>query len=95
MSESLGTAFLVLMVGMITVFVVLLLVVLSGQLLIRLVNRFLPAPSNDYGLVARKAPFQTVSSSSTSSSKIAALVAAVDIVTKGKGKITKIEKLDK
>lgn len=40
MEQSLSSAFTLLTVGMITVFLILGLVVLAGQVLIRLVNRF-------------------------------------------------------
>ena len=43
MTESLHSALIVLLIGMITVFVVLSLVVLTGKLLIYLVNEFGPA----------------------------------------------------
>lgn len=43
MTPELSSAFTLLAIGMITVFVVLLLVVITGNILIRLVNRFSPA----------------------------------------------------
>lgn len=74
-------------IGMITVFVVLVLVVLSGNLLIALVNKYIPEEEPK--------PLRSVASESSTaleSNKISAIVAAVDWLTKGKGKITKIEK---
>lgn len=71
--------------GMITVFVILGLVVVVGNLLIGFVNRFVPAPVADPDRPA---------SGSLESKKIAAITAAVEFVTMGKGKITEIKKLD-
>jgi Na+-transporting methylmalonyl-CoA/oxaloacetate decarboxylase gamma subunit len=75
-------------IGMITVSIVLTLVVLCGNLLINLVNKYIPEEE--------QRPLQTTtiqtSSSSIESKKLSAIVAAVDWATKGKGKITKIEK---
>jgi Na+-transporting methylmalonyl-CoA/oxaloacetate decarboxylase gamma subunit len=64
------------LIGMITVFFILSLVVLTGQLLIYLVNRFTPTPppipNEDEG-------------------DLAAIIAAVDIITEGKGRIESIK----
>lgn len=76
MSTELSTALTLLAIGMITVFVVLLLVVVTGNLLIRLVNKL---PNKE-----AKGPI--------SSKEIAVLSAAVEIFTQGKGRITKIDK---
>ncbi len=76
--DQLSTAFTLLGVGMITVFVVLSLVVLTGNLLIRMVNALnadSPGPTSDDDKGA-----------------IAAITAAVEIVTHGTGRITKIER---
>ncbi len=70
--------------GMITVFTILGLVVVVGNLLIGFVNRFAPASE----------PSQSTSSSRLDSKKIAALTAAVEMFTRGRGKITDIKKLD-
>ncbi len=77
---ALYTALTLLLIGMITVFVVLFLVVSVGNLLIYFVNRYLPAD-------------QGPTDSSISSKKVAVVTAAVEAVTQGKGVITKIEKL--
>jgi oxaloacetate decarboxylase (Na+ extruding) subunit gamma len=75
------TAMLLLAVGMITVFAVLALVVITGQALIRIVNfsvgKVEPPPGN-----AGEGPDK---------SRIAAIVAIVDALTGGKGKVEKIE----
>jgi len=78
---ELNTALNLLFIGMITVFVVLLLVYGTGNLLIRIVN-FLSTDNEDGtpdGDISKK--------------KIAVLNAAVEAFTEGKGMITQIEKL--
>ncbi len=73
MDTEFSTALSLMAIGMITVFVVLLLVVITGNILIRLVNRF-------------------EKSETIATSKVAAISAAVETFTGGKGHITKIEK---
>ena len=80
MTDNLESALSLLLIGMITVFLVLLLVVLIGNLLIRLTNQFSVAES------------KTISNE-IDSRKIAAITAAVEIVTEGKVRIDKIEKV--
>lgn len=73
--------------GMSTVFFILILVVLLGNLIIRVTNRFAPAPlastANSDG-----------NKSGIESSKLAAIISAVEISTKGKGKVVSVQKLD-
>lgn len=78
-------AFTLLLIGMITVFVVLLLVVAVGNLLIFFVNKYLPSthPKPD------DSPLGTISHP-----KLAVLSAVVEQVTEGRGNITKIEKIN-
>jgi oxaloacetate decarboxylase gamma subunit len=68
-------AFYLMVMGMITVFVILSLVVIVGKLLIRLVNFFTPP-----------------SKSTPDPEVVAALTAAVEVFTEGKGRIIRIEK---
>ncbi|UZR93501.1 OadG family protein [Chondrinema litorale] len=89
MEGNFGTAFMLLLVGMITVFSVLFFVVLLGKALIRLVN----ALHKEIPVAAKPVRNQTNSQQLTPN-KLAALVAAVDVVTVGKGHITSIEKID-
>ncbi len=93
MDQELARALLILGVGMITVFFILGLVVLSGKLLIRIVNRFFPPASIKSPLneVTNTRPSQT--SRQQNKKQLAAIVAAVDILTAGKGKIKNIEKV--
>ncbi len=85
--SDLGLALQMLGVGMITVFVILSLVVIIGNLIIRFVNKYLPEE------VVNKV--QSVASQATglNPKKVAAIVSAVKTVTEGKGHVTKIEKL--
>lgn len=86
--EILNTALSLMLVGMITVFIILSLVVVIGNLVIRLTNRFIPeAP-----LAAGKSTVGNAGANKLSSKKLAAVVAAVDVLTHGKGSITSIEK---
>ena len=80
MENEISQALTLMGIGMITVFVVLSLVVVVGNVLIKIVNRFAPLQ-----VVASKEP-------EISNSKIAAITSAVEIITGGKGRITKIER---
>ena len=84
MSEDFNTALMLMAVGMITVFLILALIVLLGNGLILFINRFfpekIPEPRNS-------------GSKSIHPKKLAAIVAAVDLVTRGKGKVDTIKKL--
>ena len=72
-------------IGMLTVFFVLILVVLSGNVLISLVNKFVPEE-------APKVVTSRPAAGTFEKNKLTAVVAAVEWATKGKGRITKIEK---
>lgn len=80
MENEISQALTLLGIGMITVFVVLSLVVVVGNVLIKIVNRFAPLQE-----VALREP-------EISNSKIAAIISAVEIITGGKGRITKIDR---
>ncbi len=77
---EINTALNLLFIGMITVFVVLLLVYGTGNLLIRVVN-----------LLSKED--KESKNGHISNEKIAVLNAAVEAFTEGKGTITQIEKL--
>ena len=90
MPQDLNAALLVLVVGMTTVFVILCLVVLTGRLLIRLVNRYVPEQKLvRAGLtpLAESPPTEAIAPS-----VMAAIIAAVEQITEGKGSIRKIDK---
>ncbi len=83
--ENLSTAFMLMAVGMVTVFTILLVVILLGKVLTTLVNKYAPAEV--------QAPAKHSHSPAPIPGNIlAAITAAVNVVTQGKGKITKIEK---
>lgn len=84
MDEILNNAFSILLTGMITVLVILGLVVVVGNLLISITNKYWPLPQNSKinGIKPGLLPSGTV----------AAIVAAIDTITGGKGKVTKIER---
>lgn len=88
MSENFQEAFTLLGVGMVTVFIILLVVVLLGNGIILFVNRFYPD-------IIKSAEVDGNVSGALSVSKTAAIVAAVKMVTKGKGRVVKIEKHSK
>lgn len=84
--ENLETALLLMVVGMATVFAILLIVIYLGKLLISLVNKYapeeqLPAKQGDQSPVPIPGNI------------VAAITAAVNVVTQGKGKVAKIEKI--
>lgn len=85
MTDELRTAFLLMGVGMITVFIVLLCVVIVGKLLVRFVDQFVrivETPAQQSKEVSEIAP-----------AKIAAISSAIEVFTKGKGQITNIKKI--
>lgn len=85
--ENLETALLLMMVGMATVFVILLIVINLGKLLIALVNKYAPEEVVPVKQEAAKGP------TPIPGNIIAAISAAVNVVTQGKGKVTKVEKI--
>lgn len=86
--ENLNTALGLLVVGMVTVLIILSLVVLIGNLVIRLTNRFIPATAPLEG----KSENRGSAGKKTDSKKLAAIVAVVDAVTQGHGNVESIEK---
>ena len=85
--ENLETAFLLMVVGMSTVFVILLIVIYLGKLLISLVNKYAPEEVVSVKQTSSQAPVPIPGNI------LAAITAAVNVVTQGKGKVTKVEKL--
>lgn len=85
--SDLGLALQLMGIGMITVFIILALVVLIGNGIIRFVNKYLPEE------VSKKVQQVTNQAGEINRKKVAAIVSAVQIVTKGKGRVTDIEKL--
>jgi oxaloacetate decarboxylase gamma subunit len=85
--ENIQIALLLIIVGMTTVFAILLIVINLGKLLIYLVNKY--APEEDVPVK------QTVNEEQTSIPKniLEAITATVNVVTSNKGKVAKVEKL--
>lgn len=73
--------------GMSTVFFILIMVVVLGNLIIRITNKFTVAPL---------APTENANNakSEIDPAKLAAIVSAVQVTTFGKGKVTSIEKVN-
>lgn len=86
MEQNLGNAISIMLVGMATVFLILWLVVIIGNLIIRITNKYF---STSEPVKVQN----TIIQSGAEKSKIAAIFAAVDIATNGKGRITKITKV--
>jgi oxaloacetate decarboxylase (Na+ extruding) subunit gamma len=84
MEESMYFGTMLMAVGMTTVFTILALVVLGGKLTILVTNKLAPISES---VVVRR-----MSSTSIETAKIAAITAAVESVTQGKGKISEIKK---
>lgn len=85
--NEMGLALELLGVGMVTVFLILSLVVLLGQLIIRFVNRFMPVVDKAASLKV------AVAVSEINPKKIAAIVSAVNTVTDGAGKVSSIDRI--
>ena len=86
-NNAINEALQLLLVGMGTVFIILGLVVFMGRQLIGAVNRWMPEAAASTAGSSSPSP-----SSSIEPGVLAAIVAAVDIVTGGKGKVEHVEK---
>lgn len=91
--ENIETGLLLMVVGMTTVFAILLIVIYLGKGLIALVNKYAPEE-----VVVKKQAAAAVRTTAAQAGNIsgkttAAIVAAVSMVTGGQGKVTKIEKI--
>lgn len=82
--ENLNEALSLLAVGMIMVFIILSLVVVIGNVVIRLTNR--------YVAVMQKTDDGGVSAKSTHPKKLAVIAAVVDLITQGEGRVDSIQK---
>ena len=84
--ENLNIALLLMVVGMATVFAILLIVIYLGKGLIALVNKYAPEE-----VVPAKAAAS--GHAPVPGNILAAISAAVTVVTQGKGKVAKVEKI--
>lgn len=82
--QPINEAVSIMVVGIITVFFILFVIVFIGNLLIRLLNKYLPEVVVEPKLTP---------ANNNSEKTHAAIAAAIDLVTKGKGKITNITKI--
>lgn len=83
--ENIGTGLMLMVVGMATVFLILLIAIWISQFLITVVNKVAPEEE------PKKKP--ATSGASSDAGTMDAIKAAVDILTAGKGQVIKIEKL--
>lgn len=83
--ENIGTGLMLMVVGMATVFVILLIVIWLSQFLIKVVNKIAPEEE------VKKKP--AAGGPSTDAGAMDAIKSAVNILTAGKGQVIKIEKL--
>lgn len=90
--ENFQTGLLLLGVGMPTVFAVLLIVIYLGKAMIALVNKYAPEEVVVKKQVAAPAG-AAIQTGNLSNQDAAAIISAVSMVTGGKGKVTKIEKI--
>jgi len=88
--ENLPEAFKLLVVGMLTVFCILLIVIYFGKLLIALVNKYAPEE------IAKpaKAALKSTPSAAVDQQTMSIIQAAVSQLTGGKGKVSKVEKVN-
>ncbi len=86
--ENIGLGLMLMAVGMITVFVILLIVINLSKLLIAIVNKVAPEE-----VVVKKATTPSATQTVIAPSTMAAIKGAVNIVTGGKGKVMKVERI--
>ncbi|MDR1880123.1 MAG: OadG family protein [Tannerellaceae bacterium] len=93
--EHLRTGFLLMAVGMTTVFLILLLIIWMGKGLTALVNRYAPEEGGakkeppNVGLASGQ---ETKAAESGGKATVVAILSAVSLATGGRGKVIKIEK---
>lgn len=86
--ENIGLGLMLMAVGMITVFVILLIVINLSKLLIAIVNKVAPEE-----VVAKKNAPVSSAPAVIDPNTMAAIKGAVNIVTGGKGKVMKVERI--
>jgi len=84
--NEMGIALELLGVGMVTVFIILSLVVVIGNLIIRFVNKYITEDIKPESKISNHLVAEI------NSKKLAAIVSAVNLVTKGTGRVTNVEK---
>ena len=91
--ENIETGLLLMVVGMTTVFAILLIVIYLGKGLITLVNKYDPEEEIAKKQVATASPLAFAQSGAVGGQETAAIVSAISMVTGGKGRVVKIEKM--
>lgn len=86
--ENIETGLLLMVVGMVTVFLILLIVIYMSKGLIALVNKVAPEE-----VVVKKKSVPSAAPAVIDNNVMAAIKGAVSIVTNGKGKVVKVEKI--
>ncbi len=86
--ENIGLGLMLMAVGMITVFSILLIVIYLSRFLIAIVNKIAPEEA-----IVKKTGATESTPVVIDSNTMAAIKGAVNIVTGGKGKVMKVEKI--
>lgn len=86
--EYMSLGLMLMVVGMITVFAILLIVIWLSQLLIAIVNKVAPEE-----VVVKKKADAAPAPAVIDPNAMAAIKGAVNIVTNGKGKVMKVERI--
>ena len=88
MEDSMQIALMLMVVGMVTVFTILILVVLCSKLMIAIINRYFPEIT-----VAGTSP-QSFDGPMQDNKKVSVIIAAVEAITAGKGSVKEIKKIN-
>jgi oxaloacetate decarboxylase gamma subunit len=88
METNSGTALMLMVTGMLTVFTILFLVVLCSKIMIMIINRFFQE------LVDLEPAPHLLGGQTLDPKKVSVIISAVEAVTAGKGKIQEIKKID-
>lgn len=86
--ENIGLGLMLMAVGMITVFIILLIVINLSKLLIAVVNKVAPEE-----VITKKTAKASAPPVAIDPNTMAAIKGAVNVVTGGKGKVMKVEKI--
>lgn len=86
--ENIGIALQLMVVGMVTVFIILFIVIQLGKLLISVVNKVAPEEAPAQARQTKTATVATVDAST-----MAIIQAAVAQITGGKGSVKKVERV--
>lgn len=81
--ENIGFGIMLMVVGIVTVFAILVIIIYIAKALVKFVNKYIPEDT----------PAPKTKTPTISTRKMAAITSAVNTITNGKGKIVTIEKL--